>query len=59
MPALEEGNRDEDDDSLLAVAGLDLKNPGVSAKLPSAHRLSQIEIIPCVQMYTGPLAARG
>lgn len=44
VPALEEGNRDEDDDSLLAVAGLDLENPGVSVKPPSAHRLSQIEM---------------
>lgn len=58
MPALEEGNRDEDDDSLLAVAGLDLKNPGVSAKLPSAHRLSQIEIFH-VSKCTVPLATRG
>lgn len=30
VPALKKGNRDEDDDSLLAVASLDLEIPGVS-----------------------------
>lgn len=47
VPALEKGNRDEDDDSLLAVASLDLENPGVSIMPPSAHRLSQLSCSVC------------
>jgi len=42
VPALKKGDRDEDDDSLLAVASFDLEIPGVSIMLPSAHRLSQM-----------------
>lgn len=42
VPALEKGDRDEDDDGLLAVASLDLEIPGVSIMPPSAHRLSQL-----------------
>jgi len=43
VPALEKGNRDEDDNRLPAVANLDLKNPGVSVlKLPSALRLFDV-----------------
>lgn len=38
VPALEKGNRDEDDNGLPAVTDLDLRIL-VSAKLPSAHRL--------------------
>lgn len=38
MPALEKGNRDEDDNGLASVTDLDLRIL-VSAKLPSAHRL--------------------
>jgi hypothetical protein len=42
VPALKKGDRDEDDDGLLAVASLDLEIPGVSIMPPSAHRLSQL-----------------
>ena len=34
VPALEKGDRDEDDDSLLAVASFDLEIPGVSISCP-------------------------
>jgi hypothetical protein len=50
VPALEKGNRDEDDNRLPAVANLDLKNPGVSVlKLPSALRLFDIQPGPVVR----------
>lgn len=42
VPALKKGDRDEDDDGLLAMASLDLEIPGVSIMPPSAHRLSQM-----------------
>lgn len=47
VPALEKRNRDEDDDSLLAVASLDLEIPGVSIMPPSAHRLSNRVVPMC------------
>jgi hypothetical protein len=48
VPALKKGDRDEDDDSLLAVASLNLKIPGVSIMPPSAHRLSQLSCSVCM-----------
>jgi hypothetical protein len=48
VPALKKGDRDEDDDGLLAVASLDLEIPGVSIMPPSAHRLSQLTCSVCM-----------
>ena len=48
VPALEKGNRDEDDNSLPAVADLDLRIL-VSAKLPSAQRLFDQTVCVCVR----------
>ena len=52
VPALKKGDRDEDDDGLLAMASLDLEIPGVSIMPPSAHRLSQLTCSLCV--YVSP-----
>ena len=60
VPALKKGNRDEDDDGLLAVASLDLEIPGVSIMPPSAHRLSQLSCSVCVYVspdFKSPLLA--
>jgi hypothetical protein len=54
VPALKKGDRDEDDDSLLAVASLNLKIPGVSIMPPSAHRLSQLSCSVYVYVYVSP-----
>lgn len=59
VPALEKGNRDEDDNGLASVTDLDLRIL-VSAKLPSAHRLfvQQCGVV-CMRRLRRPRAHRG
>jgi hypothetical protein len=52
VPALEKGNRDEDDNGLPAVADLDLRIL-VSAKLPSAQRLFDRTVCMCMRACDG------